>query len=49
LNALIQNIPSDGLFVTASTGLAAVNIGGSTLHSFAGIGRGDGSIKEVLH
>lgn len=27
---------SDHVFVTASTGIAAINIGGSTLHSFAG-------------
>ena len=33
--------------VTASTGLAAVNIGGVTLNSFAGIGLGQGSKEEI--
>jgi len=31
--------------VTASTGMAAVNIGGVTLHSWAGIGLGNGKAK----
>ncbi|GLB36504.1 putative dna repair and recombination [Lyophyllum shimeji] len=35
-----------GLAITASTGIAAVNIGGSTLHSWAGIGLGDESWKQ---
>ena len=32
--------------VTASTGMAAVNIGGVTLHSWAGIGLGNGELKK---
>lgn len=32
---------SSRLAITASTGMAAVNIGGVTLHSWAGIGRGE--------
>jgi ATP-dependent DNA helicase PIF1 len=34
--------------VTASTGMAAVNIGGVTLHSWAGIGFGNGDLKEYV-
>ena len=32
---------TESVYVTASTGIAAVNIGGTTLHSFAGIGIGE--------
>jgi len=41
LKFLIQALAKregEGLSITASTGIAAVNIGGCTLHSFAGIG-----------
>lgn len=38
----------DRVAVTASTGLAAVNIDGSTLHSFAGIGLGREPAAELL-
>lgn len=31
---------SEGVFVTAPTGVAAINVGGTTIHSFAGIGLG---------
>ena len=34
---------ADAVFVTAPTGIAACNVGGTTIHSFAGIGRGDGT------
>ena len=38
----------DRVAITASTGLAACNIGGVTLHSFAGIGIGNNSIPELV-
>lgn len=38
----------DTLGITASTGIAAVNIGGSTLHSWAGIGLGDQPAKRYV-
>jgi len=39
---------SDRVAVTASTGLAACNIGGVTLHSFAGIGLGKEDVTELI-
>lgn len=38
----------DRIAVTASTGLAACNIGGVTLHSFAGIGLGKEEVPELV-
>jgi len=39
---------SDRVAMTASTGLAACNIGGVTLHSFSGIGLGKESVDELI-
>ncbi|KAJ7275431.1 PIF1-like helicase-domain-containing protein [Mycena haematopus] len=36
------------LGITASTGIAAINIGGCTLHSWAGIGIGNESAKKMV-
>lgn len=38
----------DRVAVTASTGLAACNVGGVTLHSFGGIGLGKEPAKELV-
>jgi ATP-dependent DNA helicase PIF1 len=35
------------LGITASTGIAAINIGGCTLHSWAGIGIGNETAKQI--
>jgi len=39
---------SDAVAVTASTGLAACNIGGVTLHSFSGIGLGKEPVADLV-
>lgn len=38
---------AESVYVTASTGIAAVAIGGTTIHSYAGIGLGKESAKEL--
>ncbi len=44
-----QLISQDALFgVTATTGIAALSIGGSTIHSWAGIGLGDDSAENLV-
>lgn len=42
------NKEPDRVAVTASTGLAACNVGGVTLHSFAGIGLGKEDVPELV-
>ncbi|KAF9478023.1 hypothetical protein BDN70DRAFT_69016 [Pholiota conissans] len=38
----------NGVAVTASTGIAALHIGGMTLHSFAGIRLGKGRVEKLV-
>lgn len=47
LNHILKTLDPKTTFVTATTGLAATNIGGTTIHSFAGIGFGQGSPKSL--
>jgi len=43
-----KKYPNKTIQVTGSTGIAAINIGGMTLHSYAGIGVAEGSEQIVL-
>jgi ATP-dependent DNA helicase PIF1 len=46
---LIDNVlPKETSYVTASTGIAASHLSGTTLHSFAGIGLGTESKEQLL-
>lgn len=47
IKTLKRKYGRDQVAVTASTGLAACNIGGITLHSFAGIGLGQGDANSL--
>lgn len=46
LKKIIAALPPDVTMATASTGVAACHIGGITLHQFAGIGLGTGTIER---
>jgi len=48
LNFLKRNYSQFGLEVAASTGIAAVNIGGSTIHSWAGIGLANMPVAQII-
>ncbi|GAM19367.1 hypothetical protein SAMD00019534_025420 [Acytostelium subglobosum LB1] len=44
----LRFLHGDCVHVTASTGIAACNVGGTTLHSFAAIGLGDKPAKDYI-
>ena len=48
LHQIRSKLPAASTAMTASTGAAACLIGGSTLHSFAGIGSGDDPIANLI-
>eukprot|EP00057_Strongylocentrotus_purpuratus_P026327 XP_011680801.1 PREDICTED: ATP-dependent DNA helicase PIF1 [Strongylocentrotus purpuratus] len=48
LRHIISALPPDSTFATASTGVAACHIGGTTLHQFAGIGSGTGQLPQLI-
>lgn len=48
LKQIISTLPPESTFPTASTGSAACHIGGTTLHSFAGIGSGSAPLDQCL-
>ena len=49
LHFLKRNFSHLGLEITASTGIAAVNIGGVTIYSWAGIGLANLPISEIIN
>lgn len=48
LNFIKRHYVNHGLHLTASTGIAAVNISGSTIHSWSGIGLGNLPISQII-
>ncbi|ORX60332.1 hypothetical protein DM01DRAFT_1157900 [Hesseltinella vesiculosa] len=48
IEALMDKYGPDAVAVTASTGIAACNINGSTLHSFSGIGLGTETVHKLI-
>ena len=48
LNYIKEEYKKNSLHITASTGIAAINVGGQTLHSWAGLGLGNLPINEIL-
>ena len=48
LRRIVSALPPETTFTTASTGAAACLIGGTTLHSFAGIGNGSGTLERCI-
>lgn len=47
LAAILSVLPPATTYVTASTGLAACALGGTTIHAFAGVGRAEGGVDAL--
>jgi len=43
-----ENFPDKTVYITSTTGVSALNINGSTLHSFLGIGLGEGDVNFLI-
>lgn len=48
LRQIVSRLPPATTFVTASTGMAACQVGGVTIHHWAGIGGGDRPLSELV-
>ena len=48
LKHIIRALPASSTFVTGTTALAGCLLGGTTIHSYAGVGRGDGTVESMI-
>eukprot|EP00890_Picochlorum_soloecismus_P001300 jgi/Picsp_1/2170/NSC_05635-R1_atp-dependent dna helicase pif1 len=48
LKHIIRALPASSTFVTGTTALAGCLLGGTTIHSYAGVGKGDGTLESMI-
>ncbi|NXE45329.1 PIF1 helicase, partial [Casuarius casuarius] len=48
LKRIVGSLPPQSTYATASTGVAACHVGGTTLHAFAGIGSGKAPLGQCI-